>query len=245
MDNNDPLFFTKRTAVAAHQYAVNFSSADVRLRIYAIIVKSLSKIIMFDIEGGKNTVDDHGDMVIVGNELPQYLFGFNASVNWKGFDFSAFVQGVGKQDLYLSEIFNGAVIRGPGQGPLHMMVYKEHLDYWRDASSPLGANPNAYFPKPYSVFDGDNSKNWGRPTDRYLQNGAYMRLKNIRLGYTIPKKLTNKVLIKSANFYFSGENLFIVKNISLLDPEGVGGRNGDGRTYPLAKSLSVGLNVNF
>ena len=62
---------------------------------------------MFDIEGGKNTVDDHGDMVIVGNELPQYLFGFNASVNWKGFDFSAFVQGVGKQDLYLSEIFMG------------------------------------------------------------------------------------------------------------------------------------------
>ena len=197
------------------------------------------------INNGKNTADDHGDMVIVGNERPQYLFGFNANASWKGFDFSAFFQGVGKQDLYISEIYNGNVLRGPANGPLHMMVYKEHLDYWRDDTSPLGANPNAYFPKPYSVFDGDNSKAYGRPTDRYLQNGAYVRLKNIRLGYTIPSKITNKVLIRSANIYFSGENLFVVKHISLLDPEGTGGRQGDGRTYPLSKSLSVGLNVNF
>jgi len=197
------------------------------------------------VNSGKNTVTDPGDQVIVGNQLPQYLFGFNMSASWKGFDFSAFFQGVGKQDLYISEIFNGNVLRGPSNGPLHMMVYKEHLDYWRDASSPLGANPNAYFTKPYSVFDGDNSKAFGRPTDRYLQNGAYTRLKNIRLGYTIPAKLTNKVLIKSANLYFSGENLFVIKKLKLLDPEQTGGRNGDGRTYPLSKSISFGLNINF
>jgi TonB-linked SusC/RagA family outer membrane protein len=197
------------------------------------------------VNSGANTVSNPGDQVIVGNELPQYTFAINMGASWKGFDFSAFFQGVGKQDLYLSEIFNGAVIRGPGQGPLHMMVYKEHLDYWRDASSQLGANPNAYFPKPYSVFDGDNSKNWGRPTDRYLQNGAYIRLKNLRVGYTIPAKITNKVLIKNANVYFSGENLFVIKKFDLLDPEETGGRNGDGRTYPLSKTLSFGLNVNF
>ncbi|MEO6134136.1 MAG: TonB-dependent receptor [Ginsengibacter sp.] len=197
------------------------------------------------INNGKNTADDHGDMVIVGNQLPRFLYGFNFGASWKGFDFSAFFQGVGKQDLYISELYNGNVLRGPANGPLHMMVYKEHLDYWRDDTSPLGANPNAYFPKPYAVYDGDNSKAFGRPTDRYLQNGAYLRLKNIRLGYTIPAKITNKVLIKSANIYFSGENLFIVKHISLLDPEGTGGRQGDGRSYPLAKSYSFGLNVNF
>ncbi|MEO6001198.1 MAG: SusC/RagA family TonB-linked outer membrane protein, partial [Chitinophagaceae bacterium] len=197
------------------------------------------------INNGKNTADDHGDMVIVGNQLPQFTYGLKAGASWKGFDLSAFFQGVGKQDLYISEIFNGNVLRGPANGPLHMMVYKEHLDYWRDGSSPLGANPNAYFPKPYSVFDGDNSKAFGRPTDRYLQNGAYLRLKNIRLGYTIPAKISNKVLIRNANIYFSGENLFIFKHIDLLDPEETGGRNGDGRTYPLAKSLSFGLNVNF
>jgi hypothetical protein len=126
-----------------------------------------------------------------------------------------------------------------------MMVYEEHMDYWRDASSPLGANPNAYYAKPYSVFDGDNSKNYGRPVSRYLPSGAYMRMKNIRFGYTFPEKLTNKLLIKRANIYFSGENLFVIKKIKLLDPEQTGGRAGDGRTYPLSKSLSFGLNINF
>ncbi|MBK8512409.1 MAG: TonB-dependent receptor [Saprospiraceae bacterium] len=197
------------------------------------------------VNNGTNTADDHGDMVVVGNQLPQYLYGFNASAAWKGFDFSVFFQGVGKQDLYISEIFNGNIFRGPANGPFHMMVYPEHLDYWRDATSALGANPNAYYAKPYSVFDGDNSKAHGRPTDRYLQNGAYMRLKNLRVGYTIPEKLSNKVLVKRANIYFSGENLFIMKNMDLLDPEQTGGRNGDGRTYPLSKSFSLGLNINF
>ncbi|MGB3528326.1 MAG: hypothetical protein WBB35_03155 [Saprospiraceae bacterium] len=72
-----------------------------------------------------------------------------------------------------------------------------------------------------------------------------MRLKNLRVGYTIPEKLSNKVLVKRANIYFSGENLFIMKNMDLLDPEQTGGRNGDGRTYPLSKSFSLGLNINF
>ena len=197
------------------------------------------------INNGKNTATDHGDMLVIGNQNPQYLFGINGSARWKGLDFSVFFQGVGKQDLYISEIFNGNIFRGPANGPFHMMVYPEHLDYWRDASSPLGANPNAYYAKPYSVFDGDNSKAHGRPTDRYLQNGAYMRMKNIRLGYEIPGKLTNKALIKKANIYFSGENLFIFKNMDLLDPEQTGGRNGDGRTYPLSKAYSLGLNLNF
>lgn len=197
------------------------------------------------VNNGKNTADDHGDMTIIGNQNPQFLFGINAGASWKGFDFSVFFQGVGKQDLYISEIFNGNVFRGPANGPFHMMVYPEHLDYWRDETSPLGANPNAYYAKPYSVFDGDNSKAYGRPTDRYLQNGAYMRMKNIRLGYTIPSRISNKALIKNANLYFSGENLLIFKNIDLLDPEQTAGRNGDGRIYPLSKVFSLGLNVNF
>ena len=197
------------------------------------------------INNGKNTIADHGDMVLLGNQLPRYTYGFNANATWKGFDFSILFQGVAKQDLYITEIFNGNVFRGPANGPLHMMVYEQHMDYWRDASSSLGANPNAYFAKPYSVFDGDNSKNYGRPVSRYLPSGAYLRMKNIRAGYTIPAKLTKKVLIKSANFYISGENLFVITQMDLLDPEQAGGRNGDGRTYPLSKSLSFGLNVNF
>ncbi len=197
------------------------------------------------INAGKNTVADHGDMVILGNQLPQYLYGINASASWKGIELAVFFQGVGKQDLYITEILNGNVFRGPANGPLHMMVYQQHLDYWRDASSPLGANPNAYYAKPYSVFDGDNSKNYGRPVDRYLPSGAYCRLKNLRMGYTIPSKITNKAQIKGANIYFSGENLFIINKFKLLDPEQTAGSAGDGRIYPLSKSLSLGLNINF
>jgi hypothetical protein len=126
-----------------------------------------------------------------------------------------------------------------------MMVYEQHLDYWRDATSPLGANPNAYYAKPYSVYDGDNSKNYGRPVDRYLPSGAYCRLKNLRLGYTVPSKIAGKAQIKSANVYLSGENLFIINQFKLLDPEQVAGSAGDGRIYPLSKVVSIGLNVNF
>ena len=176
------------------------------------------------IDAGQNTATDHGDLTLLGNQLPQYNYGFNLSAAFKGFDFSVFFQGVAKQDLYITELFNGNVFRGPANGPFGMVIYTQHMDYWRDATSALGANPNAYFAKPYAVFDGDNHKNYGQPNDRYLPSGAYLRMKNVRLGYTIPAKITNKVLIKSANIYISGENLFVVKHIELLDPEETGGK---------------------
>jgi TonB-linked SusC/RagA family outer membrane protein len=194
---------------------------------------------------GTNTAADHGDITIIGNTLPQYLYAFHASAAWKGIDFYALFQGVGKQTLWLADLYNGAVFRGPANGPFHAMVYQGQLDYWRDASSPLGPNPNAYYPAPYSVYDGANHKNYGNPTDRYSPSGAYLRLKNIRLGYTIPSRITQKVLISRAQVYLSGENLVAFSKFKILDPEEVGGRNGSGRTYPLSKSYSLGLNVNF
>ncbi|HSF45747.1 MAG TPA: hypothetical protein VLA58_07030, partial [Chitinophagaceae bacterium] len=194
---------------------------------------------------GRNTATDHGDKKIIGNQLPQYMYGFNAAVFWKGFDFSVFFQGVAKQTLYITEIFNGNVYRGPANGPFHAMVYEGQLDYWRDDKSALGPNPNAFFAKPYSVFTGNNDKNYGNPTDRFTPSGAYLRLKNLRVGYTIPARITNKVRIASLKVYISGENILTFSKLKILDPEQTGGRNGDGRTYPLSKVWSFGLNVNF
>ena len=194
---------------------------------------------------GTNTLADHGDKTIIGNTLPQYMYAFHAGASWKGIDFYVLFQGVAKQTLWLADLYNGAVFRGPANGPFHAMVYQGQMDYWRDASSPLGANPNAYYPAPYSVYDGANHKNYGNPTDRYSPSGAYLRLKNIRLGYTIPERISQKALISHAQIYLSGENLFVFSKFKLLDPEEVGGRNGDGRTYPLSKSYSLGLNINF
>jgi TonB-linked SusC/RagA family outer membrane protein len=194
---------------------------------------------------GRNTATDHGDKRIIGNQLPQYMYGFNAAVFWKGFDFSVFFQGVAKQTLYITEIFNGNVYRGPANGPFHAMVYEGQLDYWRDDKSALGPNPNAFFAKPYSVFTGNNDKNYGNPTDRFTPSGAYLRLKNLRIGYTIPPRITNKVRIANVKAYISGENILTFSQLKILDPEQTGGRNGDGRTYPLSKVWSFGLNVNF
>ncbi len=197
------------------------------------------------INNGTNTATDHGDMTIIGNTLPQYRYAFHAGASWRGFDFYVLFQGVAKQTLWLADLFNGAVYRGPANGPLHAMVYQGQLDYWRDASSGLGPNPNAFYPKPYSVYDGQNHKNYGNPTDRYTPSGAYLRLKNLRVAYSIPERISKKALISHAQIYLSGENLLVFSKFKLLDPEEVGGRNGDGRTYPLSKSYSLGLNINF
>jgi len=197
------------------------------------------------IDIGTNTLGDSGDKTIIGNESPRYMYGFNARAAWKGFDFSMQIQGIGKQDLYITEMYNGNVFRGPAQGPMHACVFEGQLDYWRDDTSPLGANPNAYYPKPYSIYTGQNDKAYGWPTDRYLQNGAFMRVKNVQLGYTIPAVITNKVNISSLKIYISGENLLTWKKLRVLDPEQVKGNNGDGKIYPLSQIYSMGLNITF
>jgi hypothetical protein len=198
------------------------------------------------VDFGKNTLDDHGDMKVMGNQTPRYNYGINLNAAWKGFDLAVFFQGVGKLDLWLSEADNGNYFRGNANGPLHATVLKEHMDYWRDDTSPLGANPDAYFAKPYSVFTGENNKNYQVPNDRYMQNGAYLRLKNVQLGYTIPKNLTQKVLISNAKIYISGENLVTFTDLMLFDPEQTArGGIGDAKIYPLSKIYSVGLNINF
>ena len=194
---------------------------------------------------GKNTATDHGDKKVIGNSTPRYLYSFNARGAWKGFDLSVFFQGIGQRELYVTAMNNGNPFRGPAQGPFHAEVWRGQLDYWRDSSSPLGANPNAFYPKPYSVFTGPNNKAYGYPTDRYLQNGAYLRLKNVQLGYTIPKRLTKKVKISNAKIYVSGENLLTFTKMRIFDPESSGGRQGNGKEYPLSQTYSLGLNINF
>ena len=130
---------------------------------------------------------------------------------------------------------------------MHNNVLEGHLDYWRDESSPLGENKDdPYFPKPYAQYFGQNGKNYRFSTDHFLQNGAFLRLKNIRIGYTLPSSLTQKVFIQSAKLYVSGENLLTFTKMMFYDPEAFGGRwYGVGDAYPLSKTLSIGLNINF
>jgi TonB-linked SusC/RagA family outer membrane protein len=192
---------------------------------------------------GDNTKDNPGDRKVIGNSTPRFQFGLNANASWKGFDFSFLIQGVAKRDLDLRGL---GTFRGPSNGQLHANVYKEHLDYWRDETSPLGANPDAYFPAPYVVFTGQNNKNYLYPTTRFLQNGAYVRLKNVQMGYTIPKRITEKANISNARIYLSGENLLTITNLMIYDPEAFNGRQDRvGDQYPLSRAFSLGLDINF
>ncbi len=236
-----------KTDAEAQQYArdVNLSYSSSRLTggWLAGDVKFL------DLDGngiwgiGANTVDDPGDMVRLGNELPSLSYGFNASARWMGFDASVMFQGTGTHHWYPSgDIRN---FWGNYSASYGSFIPYNFIDkVWSEE------NPDAYFPRPraYSATGGYLS----RVNDRYLQNIRYLRLKNLTVGYTLPAALTTKAGIDQVRVYFSGENLHywspIKKNNLYMDPEAsYDGRSGvaDNAYYPWVKTLMFGLDVTF
>ena len=191
------------------------------------------------VNSGKSTYDDMGDLTKIGNSLPRYRFGITLDANWKGFDFLIFMQGVGKRDFWDASPYSV----GANTGLWQSAAFKDHLDYWRPATDTnFGPNPNAFYPRP--LF-GAGSKNF-QTSDRYLQNAAYMRIKNIQIGYTLPMSIANKIGANRIRFYFSAENLAtFTKMNKIFDPEATGGDWGPGKIYPLQRTVSFGLNLNF
>jgi len=201
---------------------------------------------------GENKAGNSGDRRIIGNSAPRYMYGINLGADWHNISFSVFFQGVGKQQWYPStesEMFWGQYNRPYNNIPTF------HLgNMWTPE------NTNAYFPRTMSRAASNNTnRTLGVAQTRYLQNVAYLRMKNIQVGYTLPTKWTNRIGARSAKIFFSGENLFtyspmykIVKNT--IDVENAvpsdqdlnaNSTNGDGYNYPLLKSFSLGLNVGF
>lgn len=164
--------------------------------------------------------------------------------SWKGFDFSAFFQGVGKRDV----VVGGPYFWGAnGQGMWQAAAFKDHMDYFRpeDTESVFGPNVDAYYPR---VIFGGGSSEGGKniqTQSRYVQNGAYIRLKNLQLGYTLPSTITKKFAVNSLRVYVSGDNLWTGTKMRVFDPEVLGSTGDAGKAYPLARVWSVGLNVNF
>lgn len=196
------------------------------------------------IDGGAGVLGNTGDRSIIGNSTPRFRYSLEMNADYKGFDVRVFLQGVGKRDW----MPNGPYFWGASGGMWQSAGFTGHMDYFRDETSVMvkagkaDVNTDSYFPKPYF----NTGKNQQTQT-RYLQNAAYMRLKNLQLGYTIPSAISSKVGISRARFYVSGENLLtITQMIKIFDPETVAlsGWN-DGKTYPLAKVYSCGISVNF
>ena len=201
---------------------------------------------------GTYTVDNPGDYSIICNNNPRFLAGLSAGLEWKGVDFSMLWQGVLKRD-FAFQAGDMAFFGFNAQQWWGMNVFYKgkdtNVDYWRPTNETniLGPNTNAYYTKPY--LSTEDLKNRQLQT-RYVQSAAYMRLKNVTLGYTLPSTITNRLgIINKARFFISGENLLTLTNLSkLIDPEALindGGSWGVGKVHALRKVYSMGINVTF
>lgn len=195
------------------------------------------------ISAGANTLGDHGDLKLIGNNTPRWLFSLDLTADYKGFDLRVYFQGVAKRDYWQGSSYFWGIENDMwwSQG-LH-----QHADYFRDENTwsvkegLSSVHTDSYYPRP--VFDGGN-KNRQTQT-RYLQDASYIRLKNLQIGYSLPKNIVNKIGFQVIRFYFSGENLWTGTSLSsLFDPETIGSGWG-GCAYPLNRTLSFGLNVTL
>jgi len=200
------------------------------------------------ISAGARTMADHGDLMVIGNKKPRFMYGLNLDFAWKGIDLSMFWQGVGKRD-YMPDT-NNMVFWGATGDQWWSTALAEHLDYFRnDETNPLGVNTDAYYPRPL-IGGAYGDKNHKYQT-RYVQDASYLRLKNLQIGYTLPANISKYIGSTNLRIFLSGENLLtFTKLSSTLDPESIGiGGNGSsssvGTVYPLSTVYSCGLSINF
>src|SRR5690606_32811276 len=203
------------------------------------------------IDRGDYTLEDHGDIVPIGNAMPQFPFGLNMSASWKNFDASVAIAGVGQQHWYPT----GDLYWGPYQRPYLSFIRKDLIDNaWRPDK--MG---NTY----PQIYRGYIALNGGRSlyemNDYYLENVAFLRIKNFTLGYTLPQAWTRKAKVERLRIYFSGENMFTWAFGGLtkyIDPEQAGSAvnysnpgsavsRADLRDYPMGKTFSFGVNLSL
>lgn len=186
---------------------------------------------------------DSKDKFILGNAFPRYTFGFTYGLNWKGIDFSMFWQGVGKRDMML----RGELIE-PYHANYSYTIYKHQLDFWTPT------NTEARWPRLAAPGSDSNRNNYGNGngSDLFLLDGKYLRLKNLTIGYTLPKEWTKHLGMQKARLYINGQNLLTFSNNSFIDPESsefdskmsTSGANS-GRSYPTLRYFGFGVDIEF
>lgn len=191
---------------------------------------------------GQNTLDEPDDRVVIGNSQPRFIYGFHTGFDYAGFDFAIFFQGIGHQDWYPGN--DNMHFWGPYTRPYVSFVGRDFMSHvWSED------NKDAYYPRArgYSAL---NQGSLYYTNNRYLQNLAYLRLKNLTLGYTVPETLIKKAGISRLRLYFSGENLWytspVKKHNKYVDPELLAiASNKNGDTYSFYKTFSFGLTLTF
>jgi hypothetical protein len=200
---------------------------------------------------------DPKDLKVIGNSTQRYRIGFNLSADWNGFDASVFLQGVLKMSYYPHHY----LFWGPYQQP-YANVYPWHLDYYRATSDSqqdrakhsasyiaaglADANLNPQYPVMQSwLADANYGSGLDIPQTKYLLSGAYLRFKNVTLGYTLPSALMKRVGIQRFRVYVTGENVFELSKIKkFIDPEAVN-QGASAWAYPFQRKMAVGLNLEF
>ena len=198
------------------------------------------------VNNGDNTLGEPGDRVKLGNKLPRLQYGFRASINYFGFDASVFFQGIGNTYWYPSEGATGF------WGPFSEYLRASYIPYDFKDMYWTEDNPDAYFPR--AKGKGAKSGYLQYTNDRYLQNVRYLRLKNLTVGYTFPKKWTRVAGVEKLRLYFTAENLCywspITKYTDYIDPEACFKHNSDNShydnlSYPMPKTFTFGIDLQF
>lgn len=213
------------------------------------------------IDFGSRTVSDSGDRKVIGNTLPRYTFSLNTSFDWNGIFLSAFFQGVGHQDWWAggdNSMFWGQYSRPYSNIPADMVG-----NWWTPD------NQDAYWPRYVGYIAHQAARTLHVPQTKYLQNVAYIRLKNLQIGYNLPKSWVEKIKMENAKVYLSGENLWawspLYKHSRQFDVNSIMGEDtetlelvknglysspimadgGSNYSYPILKTFTFGISVTF
>lgn len=192
------------------------------------------------VDRNNDGIIDARDRFVLGNGFPRFTFGLTYNLNYKDFDFSMFWQGVGKRDM---------MIRGELIEPFHQnysyTIYQHQLDYWTPT------NIDGRWPRLTANGSTASTNNFGKDSDLYLFNGKYARLKNIQVGYSLPKEVVSKLGLQRVRFFVNAQNLLTLSKNSWIDPESsefdsnMGGSANSARNYPTLKYYGGGLNIQF
>ena len=211
------------------------------------------------IDGGKGTAEDHGDLKVIGNTMPRYEYSFRLGGTYKGFDLDLFFQGVGKRDMWTQSSFVFPEMRSAD-----LAIYKNQTSYniYDPENGIINIDQSNKYPCLYpgneaagnvsglAPIGGEHNY---YPQTKYLVNMAYLRLKNVTIGYTLPASITKKAYMEKVRFYASVNNLCLLYNGAKdypVDPEmnagqGKLGYGTWGRIYPITRTWSVGVQVTF
>lgn len=181
-----------------------------------------------EINKGDNTLENHGDLKVIGNTTPRYRFGFTFNADYKKFFVNVFFQGIAKRDFWPEDQLFWPYATQYFQVQKHFIS-----ESWNEN------NRDSYFGRPLARDARNRQKQ-----SRYIQDASYIRLKNLTIGYNFPQAMINKIGLTKAKVFLSGSNLWEYSKIGKpYDPEAI--KTGNGLLYPFQRSYTLGVNVTF